>query len=65
METVVELFALAETILADRIPADRIEINQALIAEDSRISQMRGLSDLFVTTSDSGYVGDLINNLAS
>jgi hypothetical protein len=40
-------------------------INQALIAEDSRIRQMRGLSDLFVTTSDSGYVGDLINNPAS
>jgi hypothetical protein len=26
---------------------------------------MRGLSDLFVTTSDSDYVGDLIDNLAS
>ena len=41
------------------------EINQASITEDSRIRQMRGLSDLFVTTSDSGYVGDLIDNLAS
>jgi hypothetical protein len=26
---------------------------------------MRGLSDLFVTTSDNDYVGDLIDNLAS
>jgi hypothetical protein len=34
-------------------------------SEAPRIAQMRGLSDLFVTTSDSDYVGDLIDNLAS
>ncbi len=33
--------------------------------EGPRIAQMRGLSDLFVTTSDCDYVGDLIDNLAS
>ena len=31
----------------------------------AHIAHMRGLSDLFVTTSDDGYVGDLIDNLAS
>lgn len=30
-----------------------------------RAARMRGLADLFVTTSDSDYVGDLIENLAS
>jgi hypothetical protein len=34
-------------------------------ADELRIANMRGLSDLFVTTSDSDYVGDLIDNLAS
>jgi hypothetical protein len=38
---------------------------QAAAADEARIAQMRGLSDLFVTTSDSDYVGDLIDNLAS
>lgn len=33
--------------------------------DDRRVANMRGLSDLFVTTSDSDYVGDLIDNLAS
>jgi hypothetical protein len=40
-------------------------IDQAAAADEARIAQMRGLSDLFVTTSDSDYVGDLIDNLAS
>jgi hypothetical protein len=34
-------------------------------ADEARMAQMRGQSDLFVTTSDSDYVGDLIDNLAS
>jgi len=33
--------------------------------DDARVATMRGLSDLFVTTSDGDYVGDLIDNLAS
>jgi hypothetical protein len=33
--------------------------------DEGRVANMRGLSDLFVTTSDSDYVGDLIDNLAS
>jgi hypothetical protein len=41
------------------------EIDLAPATDDPRIAQMRGLSDLFVTTSDSDYVGDLIDNLAS
>jgi hypothetical protein len=34
-------------------------------ADEARVANMRGLSDLFVTTSDGDYVGDLIDNLAS
>lgn len=34
-------------------------------ADQAQLAQMRGQSDLFVTTSDSGYVGDLIDNMAS
>jgi hypothetical protein len=34
-------------------------------SEGARVARMRGQSDLFVTTSDSDYVGDLIDNLAS
>jgi hypothetical protein len=41
------------------------EDDEAPMTDDPRIAQMRGLSDLFVTTSDSDYVGDLIDNLAS
>jgi hypothetical protein len=33
--------------------------------DEARVAAMRGLSDLFVTTSDGDYVGDLIDNLAS
>jgi hypothetical protein len=35
------------------------------MSTEARVGQMRGLSDLFVTTSDGDYVGDLIDNLAS
>ena len=41
------------------------EIDQVAATDDLRVAQMRGLSDLFVTTSDSDYVADLIENLAS
>lgn len=41
------------------------EISEVPATDDSWVAQMRGLSDLFVTTSDSDYVGDLIDNLAS
>lgn len=41
------------------------ESDQVLATDDRRLAQMRGQSDLFVTTSDSDYVGDLIDNLAS
>ncbi len=41
------------------------DIEEVPAADDSRLAQMRGQSDLFVTTSDSDYVGDLIDNLAS
>jgi hypothetical protein len=34
-------------------------------AEEAAAAQMRGLSDLFVTTSDADYIGDLVANLAS
>lgn len=40
-------------------------IGEVPSTDDPRVAQMRGLSDLFVTTSDSDYVGDLIDNLAS
>lgn len=33
--------------------------------DERRLATMRGLSDLFVTTSDLDYIGDLIDNLAS
>jgi hypothetical protein len=35
------------------------------VPDDARLATMRGLSDLFVTTSDGDYVGDLIDNLAN
>lgn len=35
------------------------------IVDDRHLAKMRGQSDLFVTTSDSDYVGELIDNLAS
>ena len=41
------------------------EIGEVPAPDAPRVAQMRGQSDLFVTTSDSDYVGDLINNLAS
>lgn len=41
------------------------EIDEVPALDDPRVAQMRGLSDLFVTTADSDYVGDLIDNLAS
>jgi hypothetical protein len=34
-------------------------------AGDQRVANARGFSDLFVTTSDADYVGELIDNLAS
>ncbi len=41
------------------------DIDQIPATDELRVAQMRGLSDLFVTTSDHDYVGDLIENLAS
>lgn len=41
------------------------DIDEVAATDDRRVAQMRGLSDLFVTTSDSDYVGDLVDNLAS
>jgi hypothetical protein len=41
------------------------EVAQAAEAQETLAAQIRGLSDLFVTTSDPDYVGDLIDNLAS
>jgi hypothetical protein len=35
------------------------------VADGPQLAAMRGLSDLFVTTSDADYVADLIDNLAS
>jgi hypothetical protein len=37
----------------------------ATATDEAQVAQMRGLSDLFVTTSEADYVGDLIDNLAS
>jgi hypothetical protein len=34
-------------------------------AGDERVANVRGFSDLFVTTSDADYVAELIDNLAS
>jgi hypothetical protein len=34
-------------------------------AKDEQVANVRGFSDLFVTTTDVDYVPDLINNLAS
>jgi hypothetical protein len=34
-------------------------------AGDQRVANVRGFSDLFVTTSDADYVSELIDNLAS
>ena len=36
-----------------------------LPAEDERLANARGFSDLFVATSDADYVAELIDNLAS
>jgi hypothetical protein len=44
---------------------DQGSVTQVSATDDLRVAQMRGLSDLFVTTSDSDYVADLIENLAS
>ena len=41
------------------------DASQAPEAQETLAAQIRGLSDLFVTTSDPDYVGDLIENLAS
>jgi hypothetical protein len=41
------------------------EAAQAAEAQETLAAQIRGLSDIFVTTSDPDYVGDLIDNLAS
>jgi hypothetical protein len=41
------------------------DFDQIPATDELRVAQMRGLSDLFVTTSDHDYVGDLIENLAS
>ena len=41
------------------------DATQAPEAQETLAAQIRGLSDLFVTTSDPDYVGDLIENLAS
>ena len=40
------------------------EAAQAAEAQERLAAEIRGLSDLFVTTSDPDYVGDLIDNLA-
>ena len=37
------------------------DIDEVAATDDRRVAQMRGLSDLFVTTSDSDYVGDLVD----
>jgi hypothetical protein len=36
-----------------------------LVVRNDSVSAARGSTDLFVTTSDRDYVGDLIDNLAS
>jgi hypothetical protein len=41
------------------------EAGEASERDAPRLAQIRGQSDLFVTTSDADYVGDLIGNLAS
>ena len=41
------------------------ETGEAPDTDAPRLAQIRGQSDLFVTTSDADYVGDLIDNLAS
>jgi hypothetical protein len=40
-------------------------VRQTPEAQETLAAQIRGLSDLFVTTSDPDYIGDLIENLAS
>jgi hypothetical protein len=42
-----------------------IEGGNASVGDDRHLAKMRGQSDLFVTTSDNDYVGELIDNLAS
>jgi hypothetical protein len=41
------------------------EASAAAEADAPKLAQIRGQSDLFVTTSDADYVGELIDNLAS
>ena len=41
------------------------KISNALVVTDERFSRARNHCDLFVTTSDTDYVSDLIGNLAS
>jgi hypothetical protein len=42
-----------------------VVLKQNPAGSETNVGQIRGLSDLFVTTSDSDYVGDLVDNLAS
>ena len=44
---------------------DQGSVTQVSATDDLRVAQMRAPSDLFVTTSDSDYVANLIANLAS
>jgi hypothetical protein len=41
------------------------KISNALVVADENFAKARNRCDLFVTTSDADYVGDLISNLAS
>jgi hypothetical protein len=41
------------------------KVSNALVVTDEKFSRARNHCDLFVTTSDTDYVGDLISNLAS
>jgi hypothetical protein len=41
------------------------KVSNALVVTDEKFSRARNHCDLFVTTSDTEYVGDLIGNLAS
>ena len=41
------------------------KISNALVVADENFAKARNRCDLFVTTSDADYVGDLISNLVS
>jgi hypothetical protein len=41
------------------------KVSNALVVADENFAKARNRCDLFVTTSDADYVGDLISNLAS